>query len=261
MTASTAIVTLNNPALQESAPASPSKTTNASCLKSVSPHHSKEAAIVKRNAFSRFRSLSNSFGSQKRSLKSVRFALTDDKDDHDAPLNITIHELPGDRGLNDETTRALLWLTYQDKVTIADDVEEICYAYYSDDYVHPYIQKLDHVWDQCVTGKANHSDVDIDTVEAQFFTDLVNTKGRGLEKKLIKEMKRNREQVVKQVVDAQRSYKNLPVGQEQRSKMLKNKYKKLSQPSKTFAQLLAQGDAQVAAHYLHHHTKVAAHSA
>jgi hypothetical protein len=71
-------------------------------------------------------------------------------------------------------------------------------------------------------------------------------KGRGLEKKLAKGLKKNRDIVVKSVLDTQKTYRNLPVGSDQRAKFLRNKYKKMSYQSKVFAQALARGDETMA---------------
>ncbi|CAB9501877.1 expressed unknown protein [Seminavis robusta] len=133
-------------------------------------------------------------------------------------------------------------MTYLDKVSSADDVEETCYNFNDTDFVHPYVQQLDQVWDQCASPKEPkplH-------LEQEDLTKLVSGKGRGLEKKLLSDMKKNRETIVKQVLDAQKSYRNLPIRADQKAKMLKNKYKKLTTQSKVFALTLAKGDAQVA---------------
>ena len=194
----------------------------------------RETAKARRDAFSRLRTLSNSFSKNRASHdRKVTFHLDANE----------IHELP----LVEDTDRSLLFLSYQDKVSIADDVEETVYRYQDNDFVHPYIKHLDDIWTKSGSASQNiHTGLDVNDEE---LLQLVNTKGRGMEKKLIMDMKRNRDLVIKQVLDSQKSFKNLPVGSDQRAKMLKNKYKKLTTRSKVFALTMAKGDRLVSASY------------
>lgn len=161
--------------------------------------------------------------------KSVRF----DED------KVVVHPLPNGRLC--DGTRKILWLTYQDKVTITDDVEEICYVFNNPDEIHPYVAHLDLMWDKCASRNATFTDEEVEQ--------LVHGKGRGLEKKLAKGLKKNQGSVVKAVLDTQKTYRNIPVGANQRAKILKEKYKKLSLQSKVFAQALAQGDERLSRKY------------
>lgn len=152
---------------------------------------------------------------------------------------VVIHPLPSGR-LCDET-RKVLWLTYQDKVTITDDVEELCYHFNCPDEVHPYVAHLDAMWDKSASSKG------VDVFSQDEAEQLVQGKGRGLEKKLVNTgLKKNRDNVVKVVLDTQKTYRLLPVGSDQRAKLLKNKYKKLTHQSKVFARALAWGDQVLA---------------
>lgn len=176
--------------------------------------------------FSRLRNLSSSFSKNRASHdRKVNFDMS----------NNQVHSLPP----LDEETREILFLTYKDKVSTADDVEETCYRFHDHDSKHPYMQHLDSVWGQCESATSTAAGLELSD---EALLSLVNTRGRGMEKKLITDMKRSRDAIVKQVLDSQKTFKNLPVGSDQRAKLLKNKYKKLTTQSKVFAMTIAKGD-------------------
>jgi len=199
--------------------------TDSSVIKSTI---SRESAKAKQDAFSRFRGTLSSSFSKSRSSQNRRVIFDLDSN--------AIHALPP----MESTEKDRLYLTYKDKVSIADDVEETCYRFGDSDTVHPYIQRLDSVWEKCALVNAEALELSDEEL-----LELVNSKGRGMEKKLLADMKRHRDYVVKQVLDSQKSMKMLPVGNDQRAKLLKNRYKKLTARSKVFALALANGDQLV----------------
>ena len=207
------------------------QTQDLKIASSLSNHSHTKA---KRSSSMGFISRNFSKAQSRKQDKAVRFA--DEKD------SVVIHPLPSGRLC--EETRKILWLTYQDKVTITDDVEEICYHLNCPDEIHPYVQHLDVVWEKCASKQGVNVLTDEDCEKLAH-----GHKGRGLEKKLSKGLKKNRDTVVKSVLDTQKTYRNLPVGSDHRAKFLRNKYKKLSCQSKVFAQALARGDEFVAKKY------------
>jgi hypothetical protein len=205
----------------------------------------KDAARARRASFMTLRTLSNSFSKQRCSHgRRVHF-------------DLDVTRTYGLEAIEDDV-RPLLWNTFMDKVSSADDVEEICYNFQDSDFVHPYVKQLEEVWEKCASASSKDTALKPLPLPEEDLTKLVSGKGRGLEKKLISEMKKNKEQVVKEVVQTHKSYKNVPLPADQKAKMLKNKYRKLSVQSKIFALTVAQADAQVAVLY---GNKVAATSA
>jgi hypothetical protein len=193
----------------------------------------KDAVRARRATFMTLRTLSNSFSKQRCShARRVHF-------------DLDVNRTYGLEAIEDDV-RHLLWNTYMDKVSSADDVEETCYNFQDSYFVHPYVKQLEEVWEKCASASAKDTAIKPLLLGEEDLTNLVSGRGRGLEKKLLSEMKRNKEQVVKQVVDTHKSYKNVPLPADQKAKMLKNKYRKLSVQSKIFALTVAQADAQVA---------------
>ena len=192
---------------------------------------SRETAKAKANNFARLRNLSGSFSKTRASHnRKVNFDMSTNQ----------VYDLPP----IEEAARDKLFLSYKDKVSMADDVEETCYRFHDCDTKHPYLQHLDRVWEECDAASSTAAGL---ALSEEDLLALVDTKGRGMEKKLIADMKRNRDAIVKQVLESQKTFKNLPVGSDQRAKLLKNKYKKLTTQSKVFAMTMAQGDNLVSA--------------
>ena len=185
-------------------------------------------AKEKRDAFHRLRTLSNSFSKQRCSHNrkvSFNFEAT------------AVHFLP------DDVDRTPMFMSYQDKVSTADDVEETCYHFNDSDFVHPYVLHMQQIWEQCGKIDRDNSARAL-TTDEEVLRKLTNTKARGLEKKLNSDLKRSRESAVKQILETQKSFKHMPAAA--RAKVIKNKSKKLTLQTKVFAMTLAQGDAQVA---------------
>lgn len=182
----------------------------------------------RRDAFHRLRTLSNSFSKQRCSHNrkvTFNFDLT------------AIHRLP------DDVDRTPMFMSYQDKVVSADSVEETCYNFNDNAFVHPYVLHLQQIWEDCGKLDKENSARSV-TSDAQVLQKLVNTKARGLEKKLQTDIKRNRESALRQVLDTQKTFKHLPAAA--RAKAVKNKSKKVTLQAKVFAMTLAAGDAQIA---------------
>lgn len=222
---------------------SPNQQSSSSPPEEIKSAISRETAKAKANNFARLRTLSGSFSKNRASHnRKVNFDMTINQ----------VYDLPP----VEEAARDRLFLSYKDKVSMADDVEETCYRFHDCDTQHPYLRHLDRVWGECDSASS--------TSAALALTDedllaLVDTKGRGMEKKLIADMKRNRDAIVKQVLESQKTFKNLPVGSDQRAKLLKNKYKKLTTQSKVFAMTMAKGDTLVSSSQ--HKVSIAATSA
>ena len=208
--------------------------TSPSLDPSLKVSDGKEVVRARRASFLGLKTLSNSFSKQRCSHnRHVHFDLDSTRRYDSEPI--------------DDTVRSLLWTTYSDKVSSADDVEETCYNFTDSDFVHPYVQQLDDVWNMCgLNATAKESAIKPLPLVDEDLGKLTDGKGRGLEKKLMNDLRRNKEQVLRQVVDAHKSYKNLPLPAEQKAKLLRNKCKKLSAPFKIFALTMAQADAQIA---------------
>jgi hypothetical protein len=179
----------------------------------------------RQNAFSRLKTLSSSFSKTRCSHnRNVAFDFEETKIDY----------------LPDDVDRSHMFMSYKDKVTAADNVEETCYQFNDSDYVHPYVLHLMQVWDQC--GKIDKVDsaralpMDADSLHS-----LVQAKSRGLEKKLHPDMKKYRDTTMKQILDTQKNFKHLPATA--KAKMIRNKSKKATLQAKVFALTVAQGDA------------------
>jgi len=216
--------TLSNSTLSTLSMSSTNSDHSSSPIKSAI---SRETAKARQDAFTRLR---GSFSRPKASHdRIVAFDLE----------STAVYDLPK----IDAAEKDLLYLSYSDKVSMADDVEETCYRFGDSDSPHPYVEHLDQVWEK--TSGVTSGQVALELKEEEL-RQLVHGKGRGMEKKLLADMKRHRDQVVQQVLDTQKSIRLLPIGADQRAKLLRNKYKKLNARSKVFALTMANADSLAA---------------
>jgi len=193
---------------------------------------------------------------KKASKKKVHFTQdgTKNKNVEDEDIQVEIHPIEHHSMLDKETRRSL-WMSKTEMFETTDQADELCYKLGDPDDPDPYVVHLQHLWEDCcnnnmtpdsplevmLLNRNNNASQTSVSESARSVDKQPFYKSRGLEIRLVAAVSRHRDVTIKTVVEMQKS-KTYRAGINTGN--LQRKYKKLSAPSKLWAQALAQDDAE-----------------